>query len=142
MATLSDLKFVNKVLKKVKERDNVVVYSAVGVREELAIMNMSDASYLKAKDSVGGSLVMLGNTKNNKLVPLYWKSKGITKISTSTKDAETHALFKSVSDAAFAAANVENLLFGDNQNRIKVKSFIDSKPLLEMIASTRIVHRE
>ena len=142
LATLSDLKFVNKVLKKVKERDNVVVYSAVGAREELVVKNMSDASYLKARDSVGGSLVMMGTANSHKLVPLYWKSKGITKISTSTKDAETHALFKSVGDAAFAATNIETLLYDDSQNRIKVQSFIDSKPLLETLASTRIVENK
>ena len=63
-------------------------------------------------------------------------------MSTSTKDAETHALFKSTSDAAFVASNVETLLFGDSKNRIKVESFTDSKPLLESIASTRIVENK
>ena len=85
---------------------------------------------------------MLANKNNNKTVPLYWKSKRITKISTSTKDAETHALFKNVGDAAFVASNVETLLFGDVKNRIKVESYIDSKPLLESIASTRIIENK
>ena len=65
-----------------------------------------------------------------------------TKMSTSTKDAETHALFKSVGDAAFAAKNVEILLFGNDKKRVKVQSYIDSKPLLESIASTKIVENK
>ena len=116
-ATISDLKYVNKVLKKVRERDSEVVYSRVGNKEELVIRCMSDASYMKAKESVGGSLVMLGNRINTRTVPLYWKSKRITKMSTSTKDAETHALFKCVADAAFSAVNVETLLFGEDKKR-------------------------
>ena len=93
-ATLSDLKYVNKVLKKMRERSNEVVYSRVGDKEELVVRSMSDASYLKVKESVGGSLAMLSNKNNNKTVPLYWKSKRITKICTSTKDVKTHALFR------------------------------------------------
>ena len=141
-ATLSDLKYVNKVLKKMRERSNEVVYSRVGDKEELVVRSMSDASYLKVKESVGGSLAMLSNKNNNKTVPLYWKSKRITKICTSTKDAETHALFKNVADAAFVASNVETLLFGDVKQRIKVETYIDSNPLLESIASTRIVENK
>ena len=119
-----------------------MIYSRVGSKEDLVVRSMSDASYLKVKESVGGSLVMLSNKNNNKTVPLYWKSKRITKISPSTKDAETHALFKNVADAAFVASNVETLLFGDVKQRIKVESYIDSKPLLESIASTRIVENK
>ena len=103
---------------------------------------MSDASYMKIKDSISGSLVILSNINNQTAVPLYWKSKKIVKMTTSTKDAETHALFKGVADAVFVASNLETLLFGDVQNRIAVHSYIDSKPLLESIASTRIVENK
>ena len=61
---------------------------------------------------------------------------------TSTKDAETHALFKNISDASFAAANLELLLFGSQVKAIKVESFIDSKPLLESLASTRVIENK
>ena len=63
-------------------------------------------------------------------------------MSTSTKDAETHALFKCIADASFSAVNVETLLFGEDKKRIKVESYIDSKPLLESLASTRIVENK
>ena len=142
VATLSDLKYVNKVLKKVKERGNEVVYSVVGKKEDLVIKCMSDASYLKVKDSTGGSLVLLASRKGAKAVPLFWKSKNITKVCTSTKDAETHALFKNISDASFAATNLELLLFGSQDKKIKVESFIDSKPLIESLASTRVVENK
>ena len=103
---------------------------------------MSDASYLKVKDSTGGSLVLLASRKGAKAVPLFWKSKNITKVCTSTKDAETHALFKNISDASFAATNLELLLFGSQDKKIKVESFIDSKPLIESLASTRVVENK
>ena len=109
---------------------------------ELVVRCMSDASYVKVKDSTGGSLVLLGSKNSAKVVPLYWKSKGITKVCTSTKDAETHALFKNVADASFSAANLELLLFGCQTKKIKVESCIDSKPLLESLASTRIIENK
>ena len=142
VATISDLKFINKVLKKVKERTNEVVYSEVGRKEDLVIRSMSDASYLKARESTGGSLVLLASTKNSRVVPLYWKSKRISKVCTSTKDAETHALFKNVGDASFAATTLETLLFGSSNKAVKVECFIDSKPLLESLASTKIVENK
>ena len=89
-------------------------------KDELVVRCMSDASYVKVKDSTGGSLVLLGSKNSAKVVPLYWKSKGITKVCTSTKDAETHALFKNVADASFSAANLELLLFGCQTKKIKV----------------------
>jgi len=63
-------------------------------------------------------------------------------MSTSTKDAETHDLFKFVVDAAFAATNVETLLFGDYKKRHRVESYIYSNILLESLASTRIVENK
>jgi hypothetical protein len=103
---------------------------------------MSDASFMRVKESVGGSLVMLASVKSNSIVPLYWKSKVITKVSTSMKDAETHDLFKNVADAAFAAMNIETLLFGDYEKKMKVEVYTDKKPLLESIASTKIVENK
>ena len=47
-----------------------------------------------------------------------------------------------VGDAAFAAKNVEILLFGNDEKRVKVEGYTDSKPLLESIASTKIVENK
>ena len=63
-------------------------------------------------------------------------------MTTSTKDAETHALFKGVADAVFISSNIETLLFGDVQRRVNVEAYLDSKPLLESIASTRIIENK
>ena len=141
-ATISDLKYINKVLKKVRERDSEVVYSYVGEKNDLAVQVMSDASYKKIKDSVSGTLIILSNVKDFNAVPLYWKSRKISKMTTSTKDAETHALFKGLGDAAYIASNIETLLYGSCKTRIKINSYIDSKPLLESIASTKIIENK
>ena len=51
-------------------------------------------------------------------------------------------MFKNVADAAFAATNIETLLYGDYQKKIKVEIYIDKKPLLESVASTKIVENK
>ena len=79
----------------------------------------------------------MGNRKTNVVNHLYWKSKTIQKVCTSTKDAESRAMFKIVKDACFAAKNLEVLLFGKYVQKVDVKILTDSKPTLETIASTK-----
>ena len=45
-------------------------------------------------------------------------------------------------DAVFTARQVEILIFGDYQRRMKIRLFTDSEATLESIASTRQVDRK
>ena len=53
-------------------------------------------------------------------VPIYWKSKTISRVCYSSKDVETINIFKMMEDAIFAARQLEMLIFGDYRKRIKV----------------------
>ena len=70
-ATVKDLREINKVLKKVREKDSRVLFTKVGKKDELIVMGVSDASYHHDDRSVAGELIMLGNQKTGKAAPIY-----------------------------------------------------------------------
>ena len=109
-ATLKDLKMVNFVVERINERDNKVVYKKVGDRHDLVVKTISDASYFKDKPSVGGSIILLANKKNDRVAPLYWKSKSISKVCVSSKDAETRACFRNVNEGMYTAELILSLI--------------------------------
>ena len=76
-----------------------------------------------------------------KASPIYWKSKTISRVWHSSRDAKTLNFSRMVDDAIFAARQVEILLFGDYKKRIKVHLFTDSEATLESIASSKQIDR-
>jgi hypothetical protein len=78
---------------------------------------------------------MLGNNKDDRAVPIYWKSKTIKTVCHSAKAAETRAMNRLMDDIQFFTLQLEQLLFGGMQKKIPIKIFTDSKPLLESIGS-------
>ena len=54
---------INKVIQKVKEKENRVIFSKIGDKEDLFILELSDASYHQEGNVVSGELVLLGNRK-------------------------------------------------------------------------------
>ena len=74
--------------------------------------------------------------------PIYWKSKNISRVCYSSKDAETINISKMMEDAIFAARQLETLMFGDYRKRIKVRLFTDSEATLESIASSKQIERK
>ena len=137
-ATMSDLKKVNHTIKKVKERQSRMLYSSIADRnEDIEVIGVGDASYKWDDKSVGGCFIMIANKKTKKAVPVYWKSKQISRTVHSSKDAETLNLAKLVDDSVFVARQLEILLFGVYKGTIPVRLFTDSEPTLESIASTR-----
>ena len=44
-AVLKDLRSVNRILKKVREKESKVVFRKIGDKEELCVFGVSDASY-------------------------------------------------------------------------------------------------
>ena len=69
--------------------------------------------------------------------PIFWKTKQISRVCHSNKDAETLNLLKMVDDSILASRQLELLLYGDIQGRIPVQLFTDSESTLESVASTR-----
>ena len=74
--------------------------------------------------------------------PIYWKSKTISRVCYSSKDAETINISKMMDYTIYAARQIENLYFGDYKRRIKVRLFTDSEPTLESIASSKQIERK
>ena len=141
-ATLKDLRRINHIVEWIKERESRVVFSHIGKKEELQITGIGDASYRSDSKSIGGSLILLGNKKNEKAVPIYWKSKSISKVCHSAKAAETRNMVTFKDDALFFAGQVSKLILGEDENKLKVKMFTDSIPLLESIGSTKQVEEK
>ena len=103
---------------------------------------IGDAS-LKVEDkAIGDVLLFLANLSMTKALPIYWKSKTITRVCHSSKDAETLNVLTMVEDAVFAARQLEILMFGDYRKRMKVRKFTDLEPTLESIASSKQIERK
>merc|ERR1711955_38878 len=126
-ATISDLRNVNRLVDKVKNEENKVIYGKIGERETLP---------------VGGMMIVLANEDLTKASPLMWKAKQIDRVCHSSKDAETLAMTKMIDELVYMSRHVEILLYGDYRKRMNVTIITDSEPTLESIASTRQIERK
>ena len=131
-AVLRDLRDVNRVLKKVEERESKVIFGKVARKEDLCVMAISDASYSQEDKSVAGEMILLGSKETKKAVPMFWKSGVIRKICTSPKAAETRGVMKIVDDAV----NIKKQLKVLMKMEISLRVFTDSRPLLESVGSS------
>ena len=77
-----------------------------------------------------------------RVVPIYWKSKTISRVCYSSKDAETINVARMVEDPIFATRQIEILMFRDYRRRLKVRLFTDSEATLESIASSKQIERK
>ena len=131
-ATVKDLREINRVLKKVREKDSRVIFTKIGNKKDLSVIGVSDASYHCDDRSVAGEVIMMGNKKNGKVAPLYWRSGVIRKVCVSPKAAETRALLRLMDDGVHMAKQLSQLL----NEEIKTRLYTDSRPLLESIGSS------
>ena len=141
-ATIADLRNVSRVIKKVKERPSMIIFSRIGDKEDIIVLGMGDASFKVDKKAVGGINLFLSNTALTCAVPIYWKSKTISRVFYSSKDAETINLVRMMEDAVFASRQLDLLLFREYKKRIKVCLFTDLESSLESIASCRQIERK
>ena len=120
-ATIADLKNINKVIRKIREQENRVVFSKIGTEDNLEIMGAGDASYKSDAKSIGGNVIMMVDKQSSRASPLYWKSKQIDRVAHSSKDAETLNLSKLVDDTVYVGRQIETLLFGSYSRTIPIK---------------------
>ena len=142
IATISDLRNVNRLVEKVKNEENKVIYGKLGEREKLQVAGIVDASYKTDDKSIGGMIIVLANEDMTKASPLMWKAKQIDRVCHSSKDAETLAMTKIIDELVYMARHVEILLYGNYKRRMNVRIITDSEPTLESIASTRQIDRK
>ena len=131
-AMLKDLRSVNSILQKVREKESKVVFRKIGEKEELCVSGISDASYHQEGNAVSGEMILLGNKKNVAASPIYWKAGVIRKVCLSPKAAETRSLIKVVDDTLCLSRQISLMM----NTEIKTRMFTDSRPLLESIGST------
>ena len=78
---------VNRILKKVHEKESRVVFKRIGNKKDLCVIGVCDASNHHDDNSVGGEMIMLGNKKTDAASQIDWKSGVIRKVYTSPKAA-------------------------------------------------------
>ena len=86
---IKDLREINRVLKKVREKESRVLFTKIGEKDELSVIGVNDASYHHDDKSVAAEFIMLGNQKTGKAAPLYWRSGVIRRVCISPKAAKT-----------------------------------------------------
>ena len=99
----------------------------IGLKEDLIIVGIGDTSFKLDDKAVGGVLLFLSNSSMTRAAPIYWKSKTISRVCYSSKDAETINVATMIEDAVFTAIQVDILIFRNYGKRIKVRLFTDSE---------------
>merc|ERR1712121_245794 len=141
-ATISDLRNVNRLVDKVKNEENKVIYGKIGERETLQVVGIVDALFKNDDKSIGVLMIVLANEDLTKASPLMWKAKQIDRVCHSSKDAEMLAMTKMIDELVYMSRHVEILLYGDYRKRMNVRIITDSEPTLESIASTKQIERK
>merc|ERR1712030_248662 len=62
-AMLKDLRDMNRILQKVREKNNKVVFKKIGEKGEICVSGVSDASYHQDENVVSGEIILFGNKK-------------------------------------------------------------------------------
>ena len=101
-ALIKDLRDNTRVVKKAKEHPSKIKFSKIAPKEDLMIVGIGDASF-KSDDKavVGGVLLFLTNENMTRAAPIYWKSKTISRVFYSSKDAETINISKMTDDEIY-----------------------------------------
>ena len=94
--------------------------SRIGDKDDQMIVGFGDTSFKTEEKAVGGVFLFLKNLEMTRAVPIYWRAKTIERVCHSSKDAETLIMSRMVDDAVFAAKQLEMLVFGEYNKRIKV----------------------
>ena len=136
-ATIADLRDVNQILKRVRERESFIKYEYIDGKDHLIIVRIGDASYKQDDKAIGGVFLFLANSSMTRVAPIFWKTKQIQRVCHSSKDAETLNLLKMVDDSVLAAHQLELLLYGEVINRIPIRLYTDSESTLESVASSK-----
>ena len=110
-ATISDLRDINQILKRVCEKESKIKYRHLGDKDDLVIIGLGDASYKQDDKAIRGVILLLANSSFTQASPIYWKITQIERVCHSSKDAETLNLIKMVDDAVLASRQFELLLY-------------------------------
>ena len=131
-AVLKDLRDINRIVDKIGEKESKVVFGRVARKEDMCVIGISDASYHQENPTTAGAMILIGNVKNKRAAPVYWKSGIVNRVCTSPKASETRGVMLVVDDAKNVADQLKDSLNAE----MKVKVFIDSRLLFDTLGST------
>ena len=141
-ATHMHVKDMNKMISQIKQNEVYLRYSKLPGKEWY-ITVFSDASLkgLPGKvHSAMGYIIMLSNGYNpgsrSKCCVLQWKAVKVSRVSTSTYEAETLALLAALEDAIMLKLKLTQIT-GFPENLIKIEAFCDCNDTVEAIRSTK-----
>ena len=129
-ATKSDLTRAVRMIKKAKEEPTDLIIPNIGKIEDWILVGISDASNKSASEvfSVGGHVVMIVNKVTSAAAVIYWGSKKIERVVSSSLAAETLALQKTTGSLFLARRLLEGIM-GPKANDIPCLVLIDSQNL-------------
>ena len=119
-AMIKDLKKINKVLSRVKDKPCKVKFTKVTKIDDLMLLGVTDASHTNDGLSTGGTIIMLGNTKDETVVPISWRLKTIKRVCHSAKAAETRSMVAILDNSQFYAGQIEQLVFGKRDKKLPI----------------------
>ena len=125
--TIADLRDVNRILQRVRDRESHVNYEYIGNKDDLIIVGIGDTSYKQDDKAIGGIFLSLANSSMTHASPIFWKTKQMQRVCHSSKDAETLNLLKMVDDSVLAARQLELLIYREVINRIPIILYTDSE---------------
>ena len=138
IATISDIKKVNKIVKFVKNNPTHILFPNLN-QDKLHLKAFSDASYNNLHDggSQGGHIVFLCDDKGNS-APIIWNSSRIKRVVRSTLAAETLECSDACDSASFMSLMLGEFL-RPHQRNIKIEVYTDSKSLHDAAHTTNLV---
>ena len=141
-AKIEHLSQANKVLKKLKGENSVILFPRLGKLEDIRLAVFSDASYANLSDGVSSAegyvILMIGS--NGKCCPIAWTSRKIRRVVKSTIAAETLAMVDGLDMTLYLVATLQEVLgYPVNSDSIPINCYIDNKSLYENIYSTKLV---
>ena len=115
-ATIGDIKEANKAIRKAKSYPGEIHYGRIGDLNNLKVLGISDASYLKQEErtkSLMGRMIFLSTQLEENVAPIVWKAKTIPTVCKTVKDAETRAPDKCVEDSIYIARFIKEIYSGE-----------------------------
>ena len=70
-ATISDLRDINRILKRVHKKESKIKYGHLGDKDDLVIICLGDASYKQDDKAIGGVILLLANSSFTKSSPIF-----------------------------------------------------------------------
>ena len=138
------IKEINRVISVAKEKKNILKFIRLGDLTNLKVSVYADASFSNGGEpqkTVAGRVIMIENSRTERVNVVSWRSKKIARVCRSIKAAETRALDEALDEGVHVARIIKEIYEGKidlkNPAQIPVEAYTDNKSLWENIHNTR-----